>query len=104
MNERDTKFLGFARLLYEDFQQLLREDDSDINEILDDATYPDRWRAKAELLIAQRAYDFAFYLYSLIPYLINTYLDLETLEEVMPHIPDITEWPNTSPESEPPPL
>lgn len=60
--ERDTHFLhGFAHLLFEDFEEMLREDESDLTEVLFDETFPDRWRAKVEQRIARRAYDLVYH-------------------------------------------
>ena len=83
-NERDTHFQGFAHLLYEDFLQLAREDESSINEMLD-PNYSENWRLKVEQLIAQRAYDLAWEIYNLAP--------VTEYEWRMSEIPDFTEWP-----------
>jgi len=56
--KRDIHFQNFAKLLYEDFLQLRREDESSIKEMLG-SDYPEKWRAKVEQRIAQRAFDFA---------------------------------------------
>lgn len=89
---RDTQFLGgFAKLLYEDFLQLGRDDESSINEILA-PDYPEKWRAKVEQLIAQRGYDF------LVSSHYHTAM-LDSWEESKQRValvPDMTEWPDWS--------
>lgn len=72
--ERDTHFQGFAKLLYDDFLQLAREDTSDM--LAPD--YGETWRMKVEHLIAERAYDLMEHIMLYAP--------------AVP-VPDMTEWP-----------
>ncbi len=87
--ERDTHFRGFAKLLYDDFLQLAREDTSSIGEIAA-PDYVEKWRMKVEQLIAERAYDLVLHtVWNIAP------VDLERLfmKEVAAKVPDFTEWP-----------
>lgn len=78
--ERDTQFLGFARLL---FRELTGVDDT--------FEYP-----VPERLIAQRAYDLA---YHVLEHTLETVEHKEPLFQpvkyYMPDIPDLTSWPIT---------
>jgi hypothetical protein len=87
---RDTQFIGFAKLLFEelkpDLALLLAE--IQINK-------GGGIEAAEEIIkqhLAQRAYDFMKYMMGIMPYLVNN-ANIPTLDAVMQYIPDMTEWP-----------
>lgn len=98
-SERDTHFLGFAKLLYEDFVQLARDDESKINEVLA-PTYPENWRMKVERFIAQRGYDLVYHAFITASTVGLEHANLRVnIAETIEDVPDLTEWPRmASPE------
>jgi hypothetical protein len=80
MSERDTHFVGFARLLMKDL--LWDSGGFSFNVPVGEAI------EKCKVVIAQRAYDLVEHA------LENTSLyDLDSYEEQIKPIPDMTEWP-----------
>ncbi len=104
--ERDTKFQGFANLLFPEVSKLFFtmyayiEEHRPIEEI-------DSVENEIRTLIAQRAYDLAVYiienlsLHDIEPYTYESYKAeiAEDNNDPLSHIPDLTEWPNTSEQS-----
>ena len=86
--ERDTHFAGFAHLLYEDFLQLRREDESSIKEMMG-SDYPERWQKRVEQHIAQRGYDLVKY----VLYQLGNCPGGLSKEKALEFAPDLTEWP-----------
>ena len=80
-NQRDTKFLSFARLLIEDLRNLPYFDGSVYQEGVD-------------TLIAQRAYDLAVHV-------VDAIRETTLPESIVSDIPDLTQWPEL-PGSPPP--
>jgi len=86
-NERETKFAEFARLLYDDFLQLARDDETSINDMLT-PDYTEQWRIKVEQLIAKRTYDLVAHALTYVP----RYAGIDP-EIVLETIPDLTALP-----------
>lgn len=88
-NPRDTQFQGFAKLLYEEVINL-----------------PDRasghyftteeFQEQQYTTIARCAYGLVEHVLTLVPQLISTLPDAQTVDEVIRLIPDMTEWPDKS--------
>ncbi len=82
MSDRETKFLGFAELLY-----------SEISKTADDYAAPDKtekdYLKAVKHLIAQRAYDFLYTSYNAT----NFGLDTHTIEDLINETPDMFEFP-----------
>jgi hypothetical protein len=93
-NERDTKFLGFARLLFEELPEY--PDSSEFVYELQLAL--NDWTEAVEKLIAQRAYDLVYHVletaeaHNLFAHDFYGYFSLDT-EAKLTEIPDLTEWP-----------
>lgn len=85
-NPRETQFVGFAKLLYEDFLRQAEDEASTQDIYMPD--YPDKWRVIVEQIIAERAYDLVVHVLGCgIP-------QWMPLEEVsISQIPDLTQWP-----------
>jgi len=73
--ERDTKFLGFAKLLSDEIQDALRvaSDTENLFEL-------------EHKIIAQRAYDLALHI-------VDAVRETTLPESIVSDIPDLTEWP-----------
>lgn len=90
-SERDTHFVGFAKLLYDEMEEL-----SQVRPMLP--------RREMERLIAQRAYDLVIHAVThAFPSDLNIFHRMGGTkefpwEQFFKHIPDLTEWPDTSPQ------
>lgn len=82
-NERDTKFLGFAKLLWKELETSISEDGQFLY-------YFDGIQVEAAtLVIAQRAYDLAMHTLKTVP--IGSFEREQELAVF--DVPDMTEWP-----------
>ncbi len=80
MSDRETRFLGFAKLLCEELDELSA----------DESIGSDAFGEIIHTHLARRAYDFAIHV------LANTspnLLDVGSAAEAMPSLPDMTAWP-----------
>ncbi len=96
MNERDTHFQGFAKLLWDELVELNKGGYIDVSSYFDDGIDPTNYR----LLIAQRAYDLAVHLLENIhEWDIEDYrgesgtFSTNDLASIFKSIPDLTAWP-----------
>jgi hypothetical protein len=81
-NPRDTQFAGFATLLFEELKN------TEAFEIVDaEQFWGGNLKAEVQRIIAQRAYD-------LVKYILSAASGQTNIDEVMPFIPDMTEWPH----------
>jgi hypothetical protein len=82
MNERDTHFQGFAKLLWQRLQAEMEYGPNHDNLAVQ--------RPVLEQIIAQCAYDLVSHtIMNINPY----YLDVLSFDEISSRIPDLTEWP-----------
>src|SRR6266849_3568486 len=95
-NERDTKFLGFAKLHYPELSKLFFtmyahiEEHRSIEKI-------DSIEDEIRTLIAQRAYDLVVYCFQNAPTATLEHANLRVgMDEEMQYIPDMTEWPKSA--------
>ncbi len=85
-NERDTHFAGFAKLLWDEFEDLGHRLPPDFN------FTPENWAWEVQQLVARRVYDLVMHtLFHSIDSFDPNY-DYELLEG----IPDLTTWPEHS--------
>jgi len=81
-NERDTHFTGFAKLLYDELENLRYRR----------PFTPDEYVREVQTIIARRAYDLVFHtLMEVDP----AWLDMLDTSEWTGRIPDMTEWPKS---------
>ena len=85
-NLRDTKFLGFAKLLSDEIQNALRS--ASDTENLFDLEYT---------IIAQRAYDLVLHAFRDDTYELDYYQKSTYERTIMPTIQDLTQWPEPPP-------
>ena len=84
MTERDTHFVGFAKLLVED--------------LLGGPGYIEVTEPYEEVykIIAQRAYDLVEHTLKAVPHLTAQHrYDVQTVEEITPYVPDLTQRPDS---------
>lgn len=85
---RDTQFQRFANLLWDELMER-RGGWIDVS----DAGLDEEWMAEYKLLIAQRAYDLALHVLKAVPHLQVVCANKQEAEEVMPFLPDMSQWP-----------
>src|SRR5258706_2157947 len=94
-NERDEHFAGFAKLLWLEINEC--------GKFNIDVEAPDADEIVTRL-IAQRAYDLLFHLLDKAPYHSGSFDtgwgSPEEIRETIEHLPDLTAWPDTSPQSD----
>ena len=94
-NERETHFQGYAKLLWDEIRDCLREH----HVYLDTIGHWDEAQQAMHVLIAECAYDLAWHVMdALKPSIYLSTFAPDTQDEIFKSIPDLTAWP-TEPES-----
>lgn len=88
MNDRDTQFQGFAHALW---MELLYACDSKI--VGNSLVKVPPTKEVAESIIARYAYDLVDHVVKLVPSMIAAFPDAQSTDEITPHIPDMTTFP-----------
>lgn len=89
---RDTQFAGFAKVVVGEIRNTFTEEGIYIEETWSNSD------ATMEQIIARRAYDLVAYTMRIMPHLIQAKPNIETVEEALHYIPDLTVLPREAEE------